>query len=479
MKRVSRRDRRTLMKLVAIAAVGLLSVQCSQEEEATPSSPSSGTQYVLALAADPDTIDGDGTSTSTISAVLTGDGSPIEDALLDFATIGGSVTPGVATTDSTGTATTVLMSDESSSGGLVSCAFGASAQDQAWVVFTPVTPDSGDTIGPLPPPSDTTGPASVLIYSVSDTVIYVAGSGHDETSMLTFTVLDSVGYPVNVPVDVDFDILGGPGGGEYLFPTSGTTQDSAALVSTYLNSGTISGPVRVVASVTGTTIQSNAIEVAIHGGPPVKEHLTVTTERLNIAGLCFYGKIDAITAFVFDQYANPVPPGTVVWFTSTYGNIYPGSGNTDPNGTVCGNDLISSNPLPPTGYLEVIGETVDGGGSIIADSTTVLFSGCTVLTLNPLSFSVPLSGSQTFTIFAGDALGHPVVGGSTIEISVSAGQVSVTGFEIPDALSGYTNYQFVLYNTHEPGDEPEFCTVMVTVTSENGNVAVAASGILQ
>lgn len=277
-------NRRTLIVLVAIAAVGLLSVRCQQEQKATPSSPVNSTQYVLTLSADPDTIAGDGASTSTISAILTEDGNPMGNAVVNFATLGGAVAPGSAATDSTGSAVTTLTSDASSSGGLVSSAYGTRAQGQTWVVFNPTTPDTGDSTGPAPPPPpDTTGPASIVIYSVSDTVIYVRGSGHSETSMLTFSVLDSVGYPVNVATDVDFQIVGGPGGGEYLFPTSGTTQDSAALVSTYLNSGTVSGPVRVVAGVTGTSIASNAIEVAIHGGPPVKEHLTVTTENGDVA----------------------------------------------------------------------------------------------------------------------------------------------------------------------------------------------------
>jgi len=80
-------------------------------------------------------------------------------------------------------------------------------------------------------PTDTlsaSGPARHIMVTKQTTGhIYIKGSGLNETALVNFAVTDDNGKLVDSDhsVTVHFSILNGPGGGEYLFPESMTTQN--------------------------------------------------------------------------------------------------------------------------------------------------------------------------------------------------------------------------------------------------------------
>src|SRR5574341_1311513 len=79
-----------------------------------------------------------------------------------------------------------------------------------------------------PPGVVTTGKAANIVQIGSGSAnISIRGTGANESTPISFEVRDSLGIPITVlnSVLVSFSILGGPGGGEYVFPASALTDD--------------------------------------------------------------------------------------------------------------------------------------------------------------------------------------------------------------------------------------------------------------
>ena len=115
----------------------------------------------------------------------------------------------------------------------------------------------------------------------------------------------------------------------------------------------------------------------------------------------------------------------------------------------------------------------------------VTFSGHLVTPVAaPTSFSIPVGGSQAFTLEVHDDLLNPVVGGSTITVASSVGSISGGTITVPDGESfnqivyGLTRFSFVLSAGENVG-EPVDTSIVVTVTSQNGNgTFIVASGLV-
>ena len=110
----------------------------------------------------------------------------------------------------------------------------------------------------ISPGSTVTGrAASIGLVLQSDKSLSVRNAGGTEKALLTFSVLDSLGFAITLQraVMVRFTIIGGPVGGEFLLPDSIMT-NASGLASTVITSGTKSRVLQVVASavVLGTTI---------------------------------------------------------------------------------------------------------------------------------------------------------------------------------------------------------------------------------
>jgi hypothetical protein len=444
------------------------------------------------------------------------------------------------------------------------------------------------------------GPAGSLEFvSALPTVIGVKGSALPQKSTITFRVRDVNGNPVTDGTLITFTLISGVGGGETLEPVQvGTT---AGLASTVLTSGTVSGPVRVQASLTVgvITLTSSSTNVSIAGGAPSGAHLGVAPAFRNIAGLVTQGIICPVVAIAGDRFGNPVPLNTAVSFFTNGGVVSP-QGLTDELGNAFSEtktgpptprvDTTTSFSDPRTGVVTIIAVTqgeetfIDSNGNGLFDGpqefdpsdpeldtpepfidhitlcngfpfpapcpadpvnppilsgnnqfdptdrfelfidangngtwdppngvwdankpifapTTVLFSGPTQLSVgvlqadgscsgDPSGFNVPDGGSsQAFCFLVRDPAGRPLVGGTQITVTTSAGAISGTSSIIlPDTQRGGPGITFFAFAVvdDDPGDPdpPADALVTVSVTSPssttcpggNGNAAVSFAG---
>lgn len=322
--------------------------------------------------------------------------------------------------------------------------------------------------------------ASIALVNVERTAIGVAGTGQEQSSELVFEVRDAAGLAVNQDhaVELRFEFLTNPGGGAYLSPVTVLT-DASGLARTSLNAGTVSGVAKVRASVVGSSplIASDVVSVAIHGGPPDPVHFSVAARKANIHGRVFFGLEDQITAFVYDVYGNPVPQGTVVYFSTNRGGIT-GSSVTNEIGQATAM-LYSAAPSPTcedTGYAYVTAQTIDGNNDVISANARVLFSGPTVIDVvypETPSFTVPNGGSQTIVFYVGDDCGNPIVELSSITIFLTGsgtlvGDVSVL---MPDTQSrGATLFTVTVFDADATDTAPPSNSfVTITVSSPNGS----------
>ena len=145
----------------------------------------------------------------------------------------------------------------------------------------------------------------------------------------------------------------------------------------------------------------------------------------NFPALHRLGDVSPITVLAGDMYSNPVAAGTAVYFRSSAGVVQP-SVFTDKNGFGTVN-LYSGNPGPygvyaapvyGDGYHYVVARTLGQGGTVVQDSTLMLWSGYGVISnISPATFDVPNTGSQTFSFRVADELGHPLAAGTIISVT--------------------------------------------------------------
>ncbi len=345
-----------------------------------------------------------------------------------------------------------------------------------------ITDSTGkDTTGTVPDTTRRSGKAAhIEIYGDHPQHIYVMGTGLQETAEVTFVVKDARGVPVDQThrVLVEFKILYGPNGGEYLSPDTMTTRNG--LVSTVLNSGIVAGPVQIQASATvdGKLIWSTPVRLSIYGGLPDADHFSLAPSKVNIAGLLYHGLIDQVTAFVGDRYGNPVAPGTVVYFSSDYG-IVDGSAVTDDMGRATVR-FMTADPLPPnpqdSAFAHIFGWTYSDtvlSKSIIKGTRILLSDATAPIVVTPSSFTYNNTNTPVnFQYAIHDIWGRPLVADSRITISATDGDVfGDTDILLEDTqISGPGTTQFSF--TWTPGDSLEAPQVFITIkveTPQNGN----------
>ncbi len=342
-------------------------------------------------------------------------------------------------------------------------------------------------------PSSTVGstpsgdPVSIYIDQVSSPVIGVKESGSVETTQLTFVVVDSAGTPVDLDhsVTVNFMLGAGPGGGEFLSPSSAET-NNIGQAAVNLTSGIKAGAVQVIAKVnlTSGVISSLPVSITIHGGLPDSVHFSIAPTKLNFPGYNIFGLTDQITAFVGDKYANPVRPETAVYFTSS-GGIIEGSALTNLQGMGTVN-LISAEPRPihqtyGPGYATITASTVDENSVTISTNTIVLFSGVTVVTISPTNFNIPNGGSQNFQYFVGDQNGNPLAEGTSISVSVNGENVDAQGdmsITLPDTQDrGWTQFGFTVFDTADTVNVAKSVSIKVLSDGPNGSGQMTIQGV--
>jgi adhesin/invasin len=292
----------------------------------------------ITLAANPTSITVLGTS-SISAIVLDSDGINVADGTVVTFTLSSSTfgTINAQATTSSGTATATFTA--STTPGTVIVTGTAGSVDDT-VNITISAPDAG----------------SIEFDSATPSVIGIRGSGQTETSLVKFLVKDINGNAVVDGTQVDF-VMSGPGGGrlpasggEYIgsrdaSPTTATSSTVNGEASVYLNSGTVAGPVIIVATVNGTSMSSSSTPISIGGGVPNDAHLTLASDIYNLEGLGWVNIQANISVYMADRFGNyNVLEGTAMSF-------YAESGAIDRNAVTDANGSASvvfrtQNPVP-------------------------------------------------------------------------------------------------------------------------------------
>ena len=271
----------------------------------------------------------DDTSTTTMTATLTSNGSPLSGVILNFAVAPstmGSLNATSVVTSAAGTAVTSLKAGGTI--GAVSVTVSHPSVGASATVALSLTQAPGVT------------PAGIQFVSASPEVIGVVGSGQPTTSNAVFRVTDSNGSPVPNVV-VNFNLVG-PFTGAFIgtpndgtpHTASGTTSASGDVV-VRLNAGNVAGPVTITASVTvaGSTFTASTGVISIGGAVPSASHFSLAATRINLPGFVRAGFPTTLSVFVADRFTNfNVLAGTQVSFISEAGAVDT-SASLDENGT--------------------------------------------------------------------------------------------------------------------------------------------------
>ncbi len=170
---------------------------------------------------------------------------------------------------------------------------------------------------------------SIEFISAEPNNIVLKGTGgqnKQETSTLTFKVKSQLGN-VLAQQEVDFS-LSTSVGDITLSRTSGFT-NSQGLISTQVSAGNVPTAVRVTASANMTfndeeiQVQSQSDLLSINTGLPEQRSMTIAATILNPEAHSHSGEESIITAWLSDNFQNPVPDGTTVNFTAEGGQIQP------------------------------------------------------------------------------------------------------------------------------------------------------------
>ncbi|MBV8659422.1 MAG: hypothetical protein JO142_16490 [Burkholderiales bacterium] len=201
-------------------------------------------------------------------------------------------------------------------------------------------------------PVQTPALGSIQFVSVNPKTITLAGTGGQglgQTSTVVFRVLDSGGNPIQATVQF---ALNTTVGGVNLTNSSAIADPKSGLVQTIVNAGTIPTPVRVTATINGTTLASQSDVLSVSTGLPDQSHFSASAGAHNIEGFNRDGTTTNITIRLADHFGNPIPDGTAVNLISSVGSVQP---QCTTSGGACTVTVTSQNP-----------RTSNGRGSILA-----------------------------------------------------------------------------------------------------------------
>ncbi len=330
-------------------------------------------------------------------------------------------------------------------------------------------------------------PISIFLFSQTASSIGVKESGSPETAGLTFEVQDSSGVPVvlNHSVDVNFLIGAQPNGGEFISPTTVTTNDQGQ-ATVNLTSGTKAGVVQIIAQINTKSgmIQSKPVSIAIHGGLPDINHFMMGTSLLNVSTLHLNSYPGFVSVALGDKYANPVRTHTTVYFTSTAGYVQ-GSSYTDDLGfasaTWVAAPPLTVDPIFGPGFIRITASTADENLQTISKTSVVLISGTPQISITPTTFDIPNGGSQSFYYSVSDSNGNPLMSGNTITVTVEGQNIGSEGdlnVNIPDTQSkSWTQFQFLVYDTADTLNVPMPVTIKILSDGPNGTASKIITGI--
>ena len=256
------------------------------------------TTNACSLWAVPPAITADGISTATLYArYIDGSGNPLANQTISFATNAGTVTPSTAVTNASGVASVLLTSAPFVTGAIVQA-----------------TAPNGSALDTIYFYSSTAARVSLAV--TPDNISYNGGR-----ATLTATVTDAKGNMVTGAA-VNFKIIKGPGGGEYIVKPVVVSQDGIA--TSTLVSGSITSSYRgcEVAAYVGDLADSS--KLTISGKPHI---ITVSRPEDDTVTVPKAGQMDESTfeffvgAVVQDINGNPVADNTEVHFSAVVSGL--------------------------------------------------------------------------------------------------------------------------------------------------------------
>ncbi len=196
---------------------------------------------------------------------------------------------------------------------------------------------------------------SVQYVGAASNHLNLRGLGGTETTQVTFKLVGAQGSPIRNEL-VSFDVKSAEGGATIADDQKETYSDNSGLVTTVLQSGTVSSTVQVTATHNATGYSGDSEDITIGTGLPVNRHFSLSLTVFNPAN-AFQTDNVPVTANIIasDQLGNNVRDGTQVTFWS------PESGNIQSSCTVqdgkCSATWISAAPRPLDGRLTIIAHT--------------------------------------------------------------------------------------------------------------------------
>lgn len=239
------------------------------------------------------------------------------------------------------------------------------------------------------------------------------GAGRQESSVVTFKVLDRNGNAVSGHI-VDFS-LDTTAGGLSINPVQATSAADGT-ASTTVASGTVNTPVRVTARLRGTSLATQSDQLVVSTGVAEQNSFTLSSSMFNTEGVNFAGctaPVGAlITARLGDHFHNPVPDGTAVSFTAEGGTIdascLTGLENTTlTDGTVitqkgvpgaCSVRFCAGNPRPSDGRVTILAYALGEESFVDANGNNVYDAG-----ENYVDLGEPFRNDRALTSLEADA----------------------------------------------------------------------------
>lgn len=223
-----------------------------------------------------------------------------------------------------------------------------------------------------------TSPAasSVAFISATPETIFLKGSGFVESSSLIFEVRDASGNPLP-NVNVSMKLLTLTGG---VLMEGGTadvarTSDAQGRVTVRVNSGTQPTPVRIAATIVGSSITTVSSNLSVAVGLPSQLNFSASQGVRNIEGYNIDGTPNTYQIIAADRNGNPVPEGTSINFVAEGGQIEAIKQTSLVNGLArTAANFVSSDPRPVDGRITItmyaLGEEsfVDLNGNNVYDT---------------------------------------------------------------------------------------------------------------
>jgi len=195
----------------------------------------------------------------------------------------------------------------------------------------------------------------VEFVSVTPSQLSLAGLGADETAVLTFRLVGEQSAPI-IGEEVRFTTSSTVGGIRLAEGSDTDVTDSQGLVTTVLQSGTISTSVEVIAEHVSTGITASSGDITISTGIPVADRFSLSLDKHNPHAWNVDGVVINFSVIASDFFGNAVPDGTRVSFASTE------AGNIDDScllvdGQCSDVKWISANPGPSNGQVTILAHT--------------------------------------------------------------------------------------------------------------------------